>query len=95
MAQQGIGPHLAALVVPFTPQDTVDEAALRGLIRHVAGTKLMNGVVVNAHAGEVASLTLEERRRAGITEGLVRLSVGIEDAPDIIADLAQAMERTA
>src|SRR3990172_878020 len=63
MAQQGIGPHLAALVVPFTAQDTVDEAALRGLIRYVAGTKLMNGVVVNAHAGEVASLTLEERRR--------------------------------
>ncbi len=63
MAQQGIGPHLAALVVPFTPQDTVDEAALRGLIRYVAGTKLMHGVVVNAHAGEVASLTLEERRR--------------------------------
>jgi len=63
MAQQGIGPHLAALVVPFTPQDAVDEAALRGLIRYVAGTKLMNGVVVNAHAGEVASLTLEERRR--------------------------------
>lgn len=63
MAQQGIGPHLAALVVPFTPQDAVDESALRGLIRYVAGTKLMNGVVVNAHAGEVASLTLAERRR--------------------------------
>jgi 4-hydroxy-tetrahydrodipicolinate synthase len=63
MAAQGIGPHLAALVVPFTAQDTVDEAALRELICYVAGTKLMNGVVVNAHAGEVASLTLEERRR--------------------------------
>ncbi len=63
MAQQGIGPHLAALVVPFTPRDEVDEAALRGLIRYVAGTKLMHGVVVNAHAGEVASLTLAERRR--------------------------------
>ncbi len=41
-----------------------------------------------------AAIPLEERRRAGITDGLVRLSVGIEDAPDIIADLAQAMERT-
>ena len=63
MVRQGIGPHLAALVAPFTPQDTVDEGALRGLIRYVAGTKLMQGVVVNAHAGEVASLTLDERRR--------------------------------
>lgn len=63
MAQQGIGPHLAALVVPFTTDDAVDEGALRGLIRYVAGTKLIHGVVANAHAGEVASLTLEERRR--------------------------------
>jgi len=62
MAQRGIGPHLAALVVPFTAQDMVDEAGLRGLIRYVDGTRLMSGVVVNAHAGEVGSLTLDERR---------------------------------
>lgn len=62
MAQRGIGPHLAALVVPFTAQDAVDEVGLRGLIRYVAGTRIMNGVVVNAHAGEVGSLTLDERR---------------------------------
>jgi cystathionine gamma-synthase/methionine-gamma-lyase len=31
------------------------------------------------------------RRRAGITEGLLRLSVGIEDPADIIADLDQAL----
>ena len=30
------------------------------------------------------------RRRFGITDGLIRLSVGVEDAEDIIADLAQA-----
>jgi cystathionine beta-lyase/cystathionine gamma-synthase len=28
----------------------------------------------------------------GLTDSLVRLSVGIEDADDLIADLAQAME---
>ena len=31
------------------------------------------------------------RRRAGITEGLLRLSAGIEDPADIIADLEQAL----
>jgi cystathionine beta-lyase/cystathionine gamma-synthase len=31
------------------------------------------------------------RRRAGITEGLLRLSVGIEDPADIIEDLEQAL----
>jgi cystathionine gamma-synthase/methionine-gamma-lyase len=37
------------------------------------------------------SLTPEERARVGIGEGLVRLSAGIEDAADIIADLEQAL----
>jgi methionine-gamma-lyase len=34
------------------------------------------------------------RNRVGITDGLVRLSVGIEDYEDIIADLEQALETT-
>lgn len=34
----------------------------------------------------------ESREAAGITEGMVRLSVGIEGADDIIADLEQAMQ---
>ncbi len=34
-----------------------------------------------------------QRLQYGITDGLVRLSVGIEDARDIIADLAQALEK--
>jgi cystathionine beta-lyase/cystathionine gamma-synthase len=38
------------------------------------------------------SLTPEEREKVGIREGLVRLSVGIEDADDIVADLSQALE---
>jgi cystathionine beta-lyase/cystathionine gamma-synthase len=38
-----------------------------------------------------ASMPVEVRERVGITEGLVRLSVGIEDVEDIIADLDQAL----
>ena len=38
-----------------------------------------------------ASMPAEVRQRIGITEGLVRLSVGIEDVEDIIADLDQAL----
>jgi cystathionine gamma-synthase len=37
-------------------------------------------------------LTKEERAAIGIAEGLVRLAVGIEDAGDLIADLANALE---
>jgi cystathionine gamma-synthase len=36
-------------------------------------------------------LTTEERLAIGIRENLIRLSVGIEDAEDVIADLAQAL----
>jgi cystathionine beta-lyase/cystathionine gamma-synthase len=33
-----------------------------------------------------------DRRQLGISDGLVRLSIGIEDTDDLIADLAQALE---
>ncbi len=36
--------------------------------------------------------TLEERQALGISEGLVRVSVGIEDTADLLADLKQAFE---
>jgi cystathionine beta-lyase/cystathionine gamma-synthase len=41
-----------------------------------------------------ASVPPAERARVGLTDGLVRLSVGIEDAADLIADLEQAFART-
>jgi cystathionine beta-lyase/cystathionine gamma-synthase len=38
-----------------------------------------------------AALTDKEREEAGITQGLIRLSVGIEDKEDLIEDLEQAL----
>jgi methionine-gamma-lyase len=70
------------------------------------GIKLMNSVklcmlAVSLGAVETliehpASMThaivpKDERLKAGITDGLVRLSVGIEDVRDIIRDLEQAL----
>jgi cystathionine beta-lyase/cystathionine gamma-synthase len=37
-----------------------------------------------------ASVPAEERRKSGFTDGLLRLSVGLEDAEDLIEDLDQA-----
>jgi len=39
-----------------------------------------------------ASIPAEVRRQSGIGDGLVRISVGIEDAEDLIADLQQALD---
>src|SRR2546426_3789544 len=41
-----------------------------------------------------ASVDTEKRERLGITDGLVRISVGLEDTDDIIADLDQALNRS-
>jgi methionine-gamma-lyase len=74
-----------------------------------AGRKLMNSVrlctlAVSLGAVETliehpASMThvivpKEERLKMGITDSLVRLALGIEDADDIISDLDQALEKT-
>ena len=36
--------------------------------------------------------TPEERAAHGISEGLVRLSVGLEDIEDVLADITQALD---
>jgi len=38
-----------------------------------------------------ATLSPEDRQKAGITDGLIRLSVGIEDVQDLIADIDQSL----
>src|SRR5438132_332735 len=44
--------------------------------------------ILFSHTGYSA----EELRRAGVDEGMVRMSVGLEDPEDLIADLRQALE---
>ena len=41
------------------------------------------------------SIPKEDRERRGVTDGLLRLSVGIEDCDDLLADLRRAIERSA
>jgi methionine-gamma-lyase len=62
---------------------------------HLAGLAVSLGGVETliSHPASMthASMARENRLAAGITDGLVRLSVGIEDLEDIIADLEQAL----
>lgn len=39
-----------------------------------------------------ASMTPEAREQAGISDGLIRLSVGVEDKDDLVADIKQALD---
>jgi hypothetical protein len=40
-------------------------------------------------------MSVEEQRKAGVTPEMIRLSIGIEHADDIIADLDQALQAAA
>ena len=51
-------------------------------------TTLANQSITNTHA----SMSDAERAKAGISESLVRLSVGLEPVDDLLADLEQALE---
>jgi cystathionine beta-lyase/cystathionine gamma-synthase len=39
-----------------------------------------------------ASVPKEERERIGVTDSLIRLSVGLEDVEDLITDLSEGLE---
>ncbi|MCV3762751.1 PLP-dependent aspartate aminotransferase family protein [Companilactobacillus farciminis] len=82
-------------IVSFELADGLDST------KFVEGTKLIQ-LAVSLGAVESlielpykmthAELSPEEQLKAGITHQLVRLSVGIEDADDLIADLAQSLD---
>ncbi|HTC01428.1 MAG TPA: cystathionine gamma-synthase [Ferruginibacter sp.] len=83
-------------MMSFTLRDDSVEAAVKVL----SSTKLfslaesLGGVesLINHPASMThASIPREERIKNGLTDGLIRLSVGIEDADDLVEDLKQAI----
>jgi cystathionine beta-lyase/cystathionine gamma-synthase len=61
------------------------------LIVHTVSLGGVETLVTRPAATSHASLTPEERAQAGIPDGLIRVSVGIESPADLIADLEQAL----
>jgi len=88
--QHGFGGMVAFDVGSFAAARTVLETVkLCTLAESLGGVEtLISHPATMTHA----SVDEEKRERLGITEGLVRISVGIEDADDIIADLDQALD---
>jgi O-acetylhomoserine (thiol)-lyase len=65
------------------------------LASHVANVLDAKTLVIHPASTTHQQLTADEQRKAGVTPGLVRISVGIEDVRDIIADLDQALQKGA
>jgi cystathionine beta-lyase/cystathionine gamma-synthase len=66
------------------------QARLR-LIKRAASLGGTHTLVVHAASITHTQLSAEELRAAGISEGFCRLSIGLEDVDDLIADLDQAL----
>lgn len=83
-------------MVSFTLKDDTTEAANEVLTKthYFALAESLGGVEsLIGHPASMthASIPREERLAVGLTDSLIRLSVGIEDADDLIDDLKQAL----
>jgi O-acetylhomoserine (thiol)-lyase len=63
------------------------------LFSHVANLGDARSLVIHSASTTHRQLTPEQRAAAGALDNVVRLSIGIEDAEDIIADLDQALAK--
>ena len=85
-------------VVSFVLRADTKEAAFRFLdsLELIASATTLGDLYSEVLYPAISShrrIPVEERQRLGITDGFVRLSVGIEDPADLIADLDRALEK--
>jgi len=62
------------------------------LVSHLANVGDAKTLAIHPATTTHSQLNEEQQRDAGITPEMVRLSIGIEDAEDILADLDQALQ---
>mgnify|MGYP002539534455 FL=1 len=67
----------------------MDKLKLAAIVTHVADARTC---VLHPASHTHRQLNEEQLIEAGVLPDLIRLSVGIEDVDDLIADLAQALE---
>lgn len=86
---------------PVLSFEVADGAAARAvvegfrLIRHAASLGSVSTLAMIPALTSLRRLSPEERARAGVSDGLVRLAVGIEDIEDLWADLDGALAAAA
>ncbi|NNF19017.1 MAG: cystathionine gamma-synthase [Flavobacteriaceae bacterium] len=83
-------------MVSFVPKGSSYDAAIAIVEKLKVFTLAESLGGVESLAGHPASMThasipKEEREKSGVVDSLIRLSVGIEDAADLVADLEQAI----
>jgi O-acetylhomoserine (thiol)-lyase len=64
------------------------------LFSHLANVGDVRSLVIHPASTTHQQMSTEQLEAAGIDEGLIRVSVGLEDPDDLIADLRQALRRS-
>jgi O-acetylhomoserine (thiol)-lyase len=63
------------------------------LLSHVANVGDAKSLAINPSTTTHSQLNEEQQKLAGITPGMVRLSIGIESIDDILADITAALDK--
>lgn len=86
-------------IVSFSLKNNTEQAA-RAFVTNTRLFKLaesLGGIKsLTSHPATMTHKTIpvEKRRAAGVTDSLIRLSIGLEDAGDLLKDLEQALDRS-
>lgn len=83
-------------MLSFVLKDSVDAKSFQKKLHMIKPSMSLAGVettVIQPSLTSHALLTIEERRKIGIVDNLLRLSVGLEDKEDILSDIEQAIKK--
>ena len=83
-------------MLSFELVDGLDAMAFQQELKLIKSSMSLAGVestMLSPHKTSHSLLTQEERDKIGVSDNLIRFSVGIESKKDLIADIEQALEK--
>ncbi|MBL4642142.1 MAG: PLP-dependent transferase [Flavobacteriaceae bacterium] len=83
-------------MLSFELKEGIDAVEFQRKLQLIKPSMSLAGVestMLNPAVASHALMGAEERAKQGITDGLIRFSVGIEETEDLIADIEQALEK--
>ena len=83
-------------MLSFELKEEIDAMEFQRKLELIKPSMSLAGVestMLNPAVASHALMGAEERKNQGITDGLIRFSVGIEETEDLIADIEQALEK--
>ncbi|NNE77077.1 MAG: cystathionine beta-lyase, partial [Pricia sp.] len=83
-------------MLSFELKDSFDASKFQQALALIKSSMSLAGIestVLSPTKTSHSLLSADERKKQGIKDGLIRFSLGIEEAEDLIADIEQALEK--